>query len=89
MASQDMWPVWWRWELEITPHMAKRMIDRQFNETELRTMLADTDDIEPRPGGLLYQRDSTRETDGLCWSRTRRTMRCWQLRHIRLIKQSM
>jgi hypothetical protein len=32
------WPEWWSWELELTPHMLKRMIDRQFNETDLRLM---------------------------------------------------
>jgi hypothetical protein len=34
-----MWPSWWEWELEFTPHLLKRMIDRQFNEPDLRLML--------------------------------------------------
>ncbi|MGR3220414.1 MAG: hypothetical protein ACUZ8H_11465 [Candidatus Anammoxibacter sp.] len=32
------WPEWWDWELEITPHVEKRMIQRSFTELELRTM---------------------------------------------------
>ena len=33
------WPEWWDWELEFTPHLLKRMLERQFNEVDLRTML--------------------------------------------------
>ena len=33
------WPDWWSWDLELTPHLLKRMIDRQFNEADLRAML--------------------------------------------------
>lgn len=33
------WPDWWHWELELTPHLLRRMKDRGFNETELRQML--------------------------------------------------
>lgn len=33
-------PEWWESELEITPHLLKRMADRSFNEVELRSMLA-------------------------------------------------
>jgi hypothetical protein len=32
-------PQWWDWELEMSPHVAKRMIDRSFSEVDLRTML--------------------------------------------------
>jgi len=32
-------PLWWDWELEITSHIEKRMIQRGFNEIELRTMI--------------------------------------------------
>ena len=32
------WPEWWSWELELTPHLLKRMVDRQFNEVDLRLM---------------------------------------------------
>lgn len=33
------WPGLWSWELELTPHLLKRMVDRQFNEADLRLML--------------------------------------------------
>jgi hypothetical protein len=35
----DEWPDWWHWELELTPHLLKRMVDRGFNEVDLRQML--------------------------------------------------
>lgn len=34
------WPDWWEWELELSPHLFKRMIDRDFSEIELRHMLS-------------------------------------------------
>ena len=34
-----MWPEWWNWELELTPHLLKRMEDRGFTEVDLRQML--------------------------------------------------
>ena len=33
------WPEWWSWELELSPHLLKRMMDRGFNEADLRLML--------------------------------------------------
>ncbi len=33
------WPDWWKWELEITPHIEKRMEQRDFTEIALREML--------------------------------------------------
>lgn len=33
------WPAWWTWELELSPHLWKRMEDRRFNEVDLRRML--------------------------------------------------
>jgi Domain of unknown function (DUF4258) len=35
------WPDWWSWELELSPHLLKRMVDRSFSETDLRQMLDD------------------------------------------------
>jgi hypothetical protein len=32
-------PEWWTWELELTPHVERRMEDRDFTEVELRAML--------------------------------------------------
>jgi hypothetical protein len=34
-------PPWWSWELELSPHVLRRMVDRRFNEADLRTMLED------------------------------------------------
>jgi len=42
-----MWPLWWEWELELTPHLLKRMEDRDFNEIDLRYMLQNATDFEP------------------------------------------
>jgi hypothetical protein len=40
VRSNVNWPEWWSWELDCSnPHLAKRMLDRQFNETDLRDML--------------------------------------------------
>lgn len=33
------WPEWWDWELELSPHLLKRMTDRRFTEVDLRRML--------------------------------------------------
>ena len=33
------WPAWWEWEIELTPHLEKRMEDRDFTEVDLRAML--------------------------------------------------
>ncbi len=33
------WPDWWSWELELTPHLEKRMEDRDFTGVDLRQML--------------------------------------------------
>ena len=33
------WPLWWDWDLELSPHLLKRMVDRGFSEVDLRTML--------------------------------------------------
>lgn len=32
-------PAWWDWELELSPHVVKRMADRGFTELDLRSML--------------------------------------------------
>jgi hypothetical protein len=45
------WPEWWDWEIELTPHAQKRMIQRGLTEIELRRMLSTAsgyrDDDEP------------------------------------------
>jgi hypothetical protein len=41
------WPSWWEWELELTPHLEKRMSQRDFTEIDLRTMLHDATESRP------------------------------------------
>ncbi|MBI2900249.1 MAG: DUF4258 domain-containing protein [Planctomycetes bacterium] len=41
------WPEWWLWELEISPHIEKRMHDRGFGEVDLRAMLQDASGYRP------------------------------------------
>lgn len=40
-------PSWWEWELELTPHLEKRMEDRDFTEVDLRRMFAGATDVRP------------------------------------------
>jgi len=37
--AKRKWPVWWYWELDLSPHLLKRMVDREFTEVDLRRML--------------------------------------------------
>ena len=60
------WPVWWSWELELTPHLMKRMLDRQFNEVDLRLMVdAATDFHENHEVGRFVVRTTH---DGSRWT---------------------
>ena len=34
------WPAWWDWELELSSHVLKRMVDRGFSEVDLRSMMS-------------------------------------------------
>jgi len=43
VGARRRWPPWWEWELELTPHLLKRMLDRRFTELELREMLQKAD----------------------------------------------
>ena len=38
-SEQKNRPAWWDWDLEMTPHVERRMEDRDFSEVELRDML--------------------------------------------------
>ena len=37
--GRKRWPGWWEWELELSPHLLKRMLDRRFTEIDVRRML--------------------------------------------------
>ena len=39
------WPEWWDWELEISSHCRKRMLERSYSEAELRVMMDDATGI--------------------------------------------
>jgi hypothetical protein len=41
------WPAWWDWALELTPHILKRMVDRQFTEVDLRQMFEGASSLRP------------------------------------------
>lgn len=45
----DGWPAWWDWDLELTPHVEKRMEQRGLSEVGLRTLFqqAQPDDLKP------------------------------------------
>lgn len=40
-------PGWWKWEIEFTPHLEKRMEDRGFTEVDLRFMLEHATSYRP------------------------------------------
>ena len=42
------YPDWWNFELELSPHVEERMIDRGFSEIDLRLMFEAT--VAMRPG---------------------------------------
>ena len=50
-------PEWLDWPLRLTPHLLKRMLDRGFNEADLRVMLENADDPVPdhEPGRWLVR----------------------------------
>jgi hypothetical protein len=41
------WPPWWEWEIELTAHVEERMVDRSFNEVDLRLMLENAVGFRP------------------------------------------
>lgn len=51
------WPEWWDWELEFSPHLLKRMIDRSFSETDLRTMMEHATELrkDAEPGRWVVE----------------------------------
>jgi hypothetical protein len=50
-VARRSWPDWWEWELELSVHLLKRMVDRRFTEIDLRSMMDAADglrrDVEP------------------------------------------
>jgi len=51
------WPQWWDWELELSSHVLKRMVDRGFSEVDLRSMMASAMDLreDDEPGRWVVE----------------------------------
>lgn len=47
MKRRKQWPEGWEWELELTPHLEKRMADRGFDELDLSRMLTRASGFRP------------------------------------------
>ena len=47
VLNRQGWPEWWAWDLDLSPHLLKRMEDRGFNEVDLRTMLERASNYRP------------------------------------------
>lgn len=45
--DQPIWPEWWSWELELSAHLLKRMVDRGFSEVDVRRMLEEASGLRP------------------------------------------
>lgn len=46
-GGRTVLPEWWEWELELTPHVERRMEDRGFTEIDLRDMLEGASHLRP------------------------------------------
>lgn len=66
MARRRTWPEWWEWELAFSAELPERMVERRFNETDLRAMLADAIDWQPskEPGRFVIRS----QWDGDTWA---------------------
>ena len=51
------WPEWWKWELELSSHLLKRMVDRGFSEIDLRLMMTHATELreDDEPGRWVLQ----------------------------------
>lgn len=47
------WPEGWPWELELSPHVLKRMVDRRFTEGDLRRRL---ESVQREPKEVVVNR---------------------------------
>lgn len=58
MNERSDWPEWWNWELDLIDHLYERMIDRDFNETDIREMIQEAAACVPNeqyPGRWLLR----------------------------------
>lgn len=51
------WPDWWDWTLELSPHLLKRMLDRDFTEVDLRLMMENASSFheDEEPGRYVVE----------------------------------
>jgi hypothetical protein len=56
------WPAWWDWELEISGHLLKRMIERGFSEVDLRSMLQVARRLHPGDGAHHWVVETVHES---------------------------
>lgn len=54
-------PDWWEWEIEISSHCLKRMTERGFDETDLRSMLDDATELIDQAHGTFLVKTSRNE----------------------------
>src|SRR5262249_33584121 len=47
-------PWWWHWEIELSPHVERRMVERDVTDVELRAMLERAVAITPSDVGGPY-----------------------------------
>lgn len=55
--NRGHWPPWWHWELELSAHVLKRMVDRGFSEVDLRSMMSAAVDLreDSEPGRWVVE----------------------------------
>ncbi len=61
------WSDWWSWELDLSTHLLKRMLDRRFNEADLRLMLDDASEYH------------VSDQEGRFVIKTRRDRQLWEI----------
>jgi len=74
VTSRQNWPDWWDWELDCSnPHLAKRMLDRSFTETDLRDMLESATAFRPgaEAGRFIIETSHGPGRGKSLWSRTK------------------
>ncbi|MFZ5516819.1 MAG: hypothetical protein ACOY90_09290 [Candidatus Zhuqueibacterota bacterium] len=60
-----MFPDWWNWELELTSHLEKWMVDRGFNEIDLRMMFENSIDcIRDNVKGVGWSKQNIKRKTG-------------------------
>lgn len=56
-SAETGWPEWWNWELDFSPHLLKRMLDRCFSEIDLRSLMETAMELreDAEPGRWIVQ----------------------------------